>query len=235
MSLQVCKNFSTKSFFGTQQRLFAVVVFFVLCNSFVCVELKNLTERNQRINVAPPAQLQYFSFGFKSVLSDLLWIRAIQDFDYCDQVAEVRGKLNICQGKGWLYKLLNSALDLEPQFNIIGRAGPLTLSVLVNDIQGSSQLFRKALPLQGDDWVFYSRFAYHALYEENNSVLASRLFRKAAEFGGPSWYFGLSYSLFKGDFNAQTKQQIIESLTNQNEDDQFIQRMKDKFNAQERY
>ena len=60
---------------------------------------KGLLEKPRHL-LSPPTGIENLTFGHRDVIADFLWIRAIQDFDYCDQeIAQ-----NLCGKEGdWLY------------------------------------------------------------------------------------------------------------------------------------
>lgn len=139
-----------------------------------------------------PVAIQHFTFGMKEQTADLLWLRSIQDFDYCEN--NVAPKL--CVEQGWLYRMLDLISDLSPSFRMPMATGPLALTVIVNDIKGAGLLFDKAVERFPTDFPILSRAAYHAMIEEEDKEKAARLFRAAADHGGPSWYYMLATKLY---------------------------------------
>lgn len=47
---------------------------------------RSLASAFSRPLFAPPEQIKYFTFGYSETLADSLWIRVIQDIDYCEKV-----------------------------------------------------------------------------------------------------------------------------------------------------
>lgn len=142
--------------------------------------------------VAPPQNLRHLHFGFNEVMADLFWLRAIQDFDYCEnQLAQ-----NLCAGKGWLFRTLDLVTDLSPQFRMPLATGPLALSVIISDIEGASLLFDKAVKRFPQDWKIAYRASYHALYEEKNETKAAALLLQAGQHGAPQWVYSLAARLY---------------------------------------
>ena len=138
--------------------------------------------------LAPPKEIVRFAFGYNEPMADIFWIRAIQDFDYCDQKID---KTN-CRGNSWLYKIIDVTTELSPQFRVPHSMGAIALSVIISDIPGASKIFDKATVRFPKDWTILGRAAYHAMYEEDDRSKAARLLKQAAENGGPYWYYALA-------------------------------------------
>lgn len=153
---------------------------------------KNYTipKKVQNTILYPPKYMSLFSFGYADYYADVLWLRLIQDIDFCE-----KGK-NKCS-EGWAYKMLDSITELSPKFRTAYAFGALTLSVLVNDIKGSSKIFRKAIKNFPNDWEILYRASYHFLLEEKDNVLAAQLLQRSAENGGPNWLYSLASRLHK--------------------------------------
>ena len=64
---------------------------------------KGLLEKPREL-ISPPAGVEHFTFGHRDVTADFFWIRAIQDFDYCDHLVEK----NTCKGNSWLFRMLDT-------------------------------------------------------------------------------------------------------------------------------
>lgn len=139
-----------------------------------------------------PLQMRHVTFGLKEQVADFLWLRAVQDFDYCEKSLAPQS----CVGEGWLFRMLDLIGELSPSFRMPMAAGPIALTVVVNDIKGASRLFDRAVRNFPNDWPILSRAAYHALYEENDKEKAAGLMRRAAQNGAPAWYYLLATRLY---------------------------------------
>lgn len=146
----------------------------------------------QRELVAPPSSLVNFTFGYHEVMADMFWIRAIQDFDYCEKPLSK----NLCQGNGWLFQTLDLITNLSPTFRMAYSAGGLALTIIISDIEGASKLFDKAVLRFPEDWGLLYKAAYHALYEEKDTDKAAQLMERAARHGAPDWVYMLSMRLY---------------------------------------
>jgi hypothetical protein len=172
--------------------------------------------------IPPPEHLKLMTFGYSDMVADLLWIRLLQDFEYCDgkEVTEAQkqatadaleaadknsegtaiGILSVklpparCD-KGWSYHMIDSIVDVVPRYKIAYRIGAIMLSVLVDDRVGASLIFDKGIAAFPEDWVLAYRAGYHALFEVQNPEKAANLLIRASEHGGPPWLKSLGARL----------------------------------------
>ncbi len=144
--------------------------------------------------LVPPTDLQFFTLGYSEVVGDALWIRVIQDFDYCETKSAEKKSLKRCD-KGWVYQMVNSITELAPRFREAYLYGGLMLSVIVDDKRGATEIFDKGVTRFPDDWIMLYRAAYHSLSEENDERKAARQLVLAGQKGAPQWVFSLSARL----------------------------------------
>lgn len=108
---------------------------------------KGLLDKPREL-LSPPVGLQHFTFGHNDLTADILWIRTIQDFDYCDHpISE-----NQCKGNSWLYRMLDAVTELSPKFRMPYAMGAVALSVLVSDIEGAAKIFDRGTQEYPNDW-----------------------------------------------------------------------------------
>lgn len=172
----------------------------------------------------PPAILKNLSAGLNIQTADSFWLRATQDFDFCDQLINE----NDCKGKSWLYQVVNIATDLDPKFIEAYFYGGLALTILINDFEGASKIFDKGVSAYPDDWHLTYAAAYHALYEEKNKNKASKLYLMAAEKGAPSWTRVLAGRLAKEGGDKEFSKLILQQMIASSEDPILIDRLKKK-------
>lgn len=182
------------------------------------------TPIEQKMLVAPPPYIEYFTFGYNQVVADGLWIRAIQDFDFCDQ--EIAKQ--VCKGQGWLYHMLDTITTLAPDNRIVFLTGPVELSVIVNDMEGASKLFDKAVLHFPDDWTILYRASYHANFEEHNKKKAADLLVRAAKIGGPIWFNNLATSLYTDAGQKELGISLYKNLKASGADEKVLARMRQK-------
>lgn len=187
--------------------------------------------KESRVLLAPPPHLSLVSFGQQMTIADNLWIRAIQDFDYCDQEVAAR----ICRGSSWLYQMLNEITNLAPDYLTAYREGGMALSVLISDAEGATKLMDKGLAVIQDDWNFYYRAAYHSLFEEKNKKKAAERFLAAARLQGlkGEWFYNIASRLYDEAGERQAALQIYKDMKEQGLDEAFLKRMREKLNLTE--
>lgn len=171
-----------------------------------------------------PPELKHFTFGYKEVVADSLWIRAIQDFDFCSQKVNERD----CVAKSWLYHMIHQITELSPQFRMPYATGALALTILINDYEGATKIFDKAVQQFPTDWPILGRAAYHALYEESDKVKAARLAKQAAENGAPEWYYSMAGRLFAEGGELEFGEALLQQLKDTNQNEKLIARLNEK-------
>ena len=91
----------------TKRLILLSAFFFLMCSILPKPKLQNRT-----MYVAPPMQIKNLSAGLSIQLSDAFWLRAFQDFSYCDSPI----RINECAGKSWLFQILNLVVELDKNF-----------------------------------------------------------------------------------------------------------------------
>ncbi len=154
----------------------------------------------------PPEGLKHFLFGYNDAAASLLWLRVVQNLDYCeaglhqdsDYVPAVptsgqtmlnavitrKMKPSKCH-KGWVYSMLDVISQIEPKFKLVYDHGANFLSILVDDREGARLIFEKGLQLYPDDWRLNYHAAYLYLWELQDAPRAVELMRHAAQHGAP--------------------------------------------------
>lgn len=184
------------------------------------------TDPSQKFLAPPPEGIEYMHFGFRESLADSLWLRWIQDGDYCQTylapVQPVKAILNeedklvanprhrICD-QSWGFKMLDAITKLAPAFKMPYEAGAITLSVLVEDYQGASVIFDRAVAQFPNDWILLYRAAYHYLYDRNDYAKAASLLDRAAEAGAPQWVRSLAARLYSRTGQIELGIQALEA------------------------
>lgn len=156
----------------------------------------------KKIAYALPSEIRYFSLGYKEVIADSLWLRFLQDYGTCEQKMAPVGAPRVGIGhiadcdKGWAYHVLDSVLECAPKWRLPAAIGPILLSVVVDDINGASLLFKKAVKNFPNDWVVLFRAGYHFLYETDEHLLAAQYYDRAGKAGAPLWVHSLAAKLY---------------------------------------
>ena len=179
--------------------------------------------------IPPPPHLERFAFGYQEVIADTLWIRALQDFDYCDsQIAK-----NVCRNNSWLYQMLDSITNLAPQFRVPYAAGALALTVIITDVDGATKIFDKGVKAFPNDWPLLYRAAYHYLYEVNDKKRAAELLIEAGKNGAPPWVFSLASRLYSDSGKLDLAKALLEQMIREKQDPVLIERVRKKIESVE--
>lgn len=214
-----------KKFFSKENPSFVLLGFFSFFLIFYSQIYagKGLLEKPRDL-LAPPLGIEHFTFGHKDITADFFWIRAIQDFDYCDQqIAK-----NLCVGKGWLYRMLNAITDLSPKFRMPYATGAVALSVMVSDVQGAAQIFDKGVKEFPNDWPILYRAAYHYLYEVKDKKKAADLFIRAGRNGAPPWVYSLAGGLYNESNERASAEAVLQEIIKMEVDPVIIKRLEEK-------
>jgi hypothetical protein len=140
--------------------------------------------------------LRVLSFGFRDVMADFLWLRALQNLD-----TEIFSDNEV----SWLYVTLDAATELDPEFTVIYRLGGIYLSVMKRDKLGAHLLLEKGIQKKPNDWLLYYYLGYHYLYELNDIGKASlAMWQAASRQGGPEWLWSLAEKLTTQFYSYQT-------------------------------
>lgn len=211
--------------FRTQNPSFTLLGFF----SFLLVlysqiyASKGLLDKPRDL-MSPPPGIEHFTIGHKEIVADFFWIRAIQDFDYCDQVISK----NLCVGKGWLFRMLDAVTNLSPKFRMPYATGAVALSVLVSDVEGAARIFDKGVVIFPDDWRILYRAAYHYLYEVKDKKRAADLFIRAGRNGAPQWVFSLAGGLYNESNERVAAEAVLAEMIKTEIDPAIIKRLQEK-------
>jgi hypothetical protein len=204
--------------------LATVFVFFLFSNFFTRPKLKENSEY-----IIPPIEIKYLMAGFSSQASDSFWIRALQDFDYCDQPKSAQ----VCKSKSWLFSIINMTVELDKNFKEAYYYGGLSLTVLVNDSAGASIIFDKGVAAFGKDWHLLYAAGYHALYEEKNKLKASELYLKAVDNGAPDWVRLMAGRLATEGGDIIKANEVLAQLVSLESNPEWVEKLKKRIKQSE--
>lgn len=149
--------------------------------------------------IPPPPELANFHMGYAALMADAYWLRLLQDVDYCGASAipfedslnpsGARRGPNRTPGckKGWSFSMLNLILELDPRFHYAVQMGPMSLSVISDDIEGATIMFKKATELYPNDWILHYQAGYHFMSELEDYESAASYYDEASKLGAPRW------------------------------------------------
>ncbi|PWU19224.1 MAG: hypothetical protein C5B49_06120 [Bdellovibrio sp.] len=200
---------------------YLAIVLFIVALAYTRAGVEANPGSGLREYIAPPTQIQYFTFGYRHCIADMLWIRSLQDFNFCEK----KDAQKLCKGKGWLYKMLDLMTDLSPHFRMAYLAGAMALTIVISDIEGASKFIDKGVAEFPTDWKLLYQAGYHAAYEEKNIKKAAGLIESAARNGAPSWVYGLAAKLYdqagKKDLGVGLLRQL-EEAREKDPDNEFL-------------
>ena len=156
--------------------------------------------QSKPIYLSPPAAIKHFSFGFSDLYADILWLRLIQDIDYCGPEAGIPvydGKTKYKCEKGWSYKMADAITELAPKFAKPYKVAGSIMSVIMNDKEGAKKIYDKGMRRHPNDWRLHFNAGYHYLFELEDEKKAAQILKKAADSGGPQWLYSLVASQYK--------------------------------------
>lgn len=196
---------------------------FILVFQFFIQENKPVFIKSPEDYLPPPKAIEHFTSGLKIVIADSLWLRALQDFDYCNDKINERD----CVGKSWLFQVLDLATTLDPKFEpVMYQTGGLALTVLISDYAGASIYFDRGVAQYPKDWRLNYAAGYHVLYEEKNKVKAAKLFLAAADNGAPPWVRIMAGRLGYEGGDKAFGEQVLQQMIDTNQDEKLIEVLK---------
>ena len=105
-------------------------------------------QRKKAFYFAPPKIIKHFSFGFRELYADILWMRLLQDIDFCSSKKGLPiydGKTKYQCEKGWSYKMTEAITELAPRFLSPYEIAGSIMSVIMGDKKGAGKIYDKAL------------------------------------------------------------------------------------------
>jgi len=173
--------------------------------------------------IPPPREIEHFNLGYREPASDVIWLRLIQDFDYCDTNLEsqiittilddgrVQKVMPKCSTeKGWVFLMLDAVTKLSPKFYAPYRHGGALLSVIVHDNEGARLIYERALSNFPNDWSLLYMAAFHYMSNLHDNEHAADYLMRAGKNGAPKWVFGLAAKLYSAEGRAQFAKTILE-------------------------
>ncbi len=148
---------------------------------------------------APPEVIRYFSFGFSEIYADILWMRLIQDIDFCSSEKGIPiydGKTKYQCDKGWSFKMTSAIIELAPRFLRPYEISGSIMSVVMGDQKGAKAIYDKAVQQFPDNWKIHFSAGSHYLLELGEEEKAVPLLIRSADLGGPYWLYGLAAKVY---------------------------------------
>lgn len=183
-----------------------------------------LKESPSKLYALPGPELKNFTFGYDEIIADTTWLQALQNFTTCEQdrggssYSPTGARMGLDRipacSHSRLFYLLNLVLELAPRFKFVAEVGPTVLSVVVDDIDGASELFLKAIRLYPNNWIILSRAGSHFALEVEDRSLAAQLFIRAVENSAPTWMALYASKLWEKDGQKELGKRILMRFRN---------------------
>lgn len=171
-----------------------VNLFFILSLAFS--DQSRLKKQEMRpFYFAPPGVISYFSLGFSDLYADILWMRLIQDIDFCSSEKGkpvYDGKRKYQCEKGWSFKMTDAITELAPRFLTVYEISGSIMSVIMGDKPGAKRIYDKAVKNFPSNWKIHFSAGYHYLLELKEEEKAAGFLKRAADLGGPYWLYALA-------------------------------------------
>lgn len=217
---------STRSFFSvflSKTPSYILGVLSLLAIAFTSKSYLDVSATPRQL-IPPPPMIDRMDFGYSEAIADIMWIRTLQDFDYCDQEIAER----VCKNNSWLFKMLDAITDLSPKFRMPYAAGALALTIIITDIDGATAIFDKGVRAFPNDWPISYRAAYHYMYEVKDNKRAAELLIQAGKNGAPPWVFTLAGRLYSDAGNLELAESVLQDMIQTKQDPVLIKRLQDK-------
>ncbi len=197
----------------------------------------------------PPEKIKYFTFGYNDMMASVLWLRLVQNFEYCEGgkyteadyveptrpagkdrltgILERQMKPSKCH-KGWVYSMLDVISEIQPHYKLVYETGASFLSVAVDDREGARLIFEKGLEQYPNDWQLLFKAGYHYLWEMQNPGRAAELYNRAGKAGAPEWVASLAGALYTRVGQAYLAKIVLEDAVKRNPNGKFSPRIKER-------
>jgi len=169
------------------------------------------SSRIENLLYLPKGQhLKLVSLGFRSILADALWIKAIGYF----------GGHNLTDREyPWLYHILDQVTTLDPPFRQPYVFGGVVLSVESGTPAQSTALLRKGMTYHPGDWLLPFYAGFNSFYYFQDAERAAAYLQVAATLPGhPEYLPRLAASLLTRAGRAEAAVRLLETVAENTED-----------------
>jgi len=169
------------------------------------------SSRIENLLYLPKGQhLKLVSLGFRNILADALWMKAISYF----------GGHNLTDREyPWLYHILDQVTTLDPPFRQPYVFGGIVLSVESGSPARSTALLRKGMTYYPGEWLFPFYAGFNSFYYFRDPERAAAYLQVAATLPGhPEYLPRLASSLLTRAGRAEAAIQLLETVAETTED-----------------
>ena len=178
---------------------------------------------------SPPEVIKYFTFGYNDVYADLLWVRYIQNADFCSYdkgIPVYDGKTKFNCNKGWAFHMANAVTELAPRFKRPYITSSVMMGIIMGDKEGARLILDKAVKQFTKDWDVFFHTGHHYLLELNQPSIAAELLLTAARLGGPYWLYSLSAKLYSESGRIDVAEQMMIKMIEDDPNGPFVKTYK---------
>jgi len=186
---------------------------------------------------APPRDIKYFSFGFQEIYADILWMRLLQNIDFCqskDGIPVYDGTKKHSCHKGWSYKMTDAITELAPRFLAPYNIAGSIMSVIMGDKMGAKKIYDKGMQNFPTNWRLHFAAAYHYLIELEQHKEAIPILIKTAELGGPFWLYALAAKSYQKIGRLLLARETLKSAIESNRSVQYREAFKNRLKQVEK-
>lgn len=186
---------------------------------------------------APPRDIKYFSFGFEELYADILWMRLLQNIDFCkskDGFPIYDGTQKYSCREGWSYKMTDAITELAPRFLAPYKIAGSIMSVIMGDKIGAKKIYDKGMKNFPNNWRLHFSAAYHYLIELEQDEQAIPILIKTADLGGPFWLYALAAKSYKKLGRLLIAQEVLKSAIADNRSKEYREAFKDRLKEVEK-
>ena len=177
----------------------------------------------------PPREVKYFALGFQELYADILWMRLLQNIDFCNSLKGLPvydGARKYSCEEGWSYKMTDAITELSPRFLAPYKIAASIMSVIMKDKIGAKKIYDKALKNFPNNWRIHFSAAYHYLIEMELDEEAIPILIKTADLGGPFWLYALAAKSYKKLGRLMMAQEILKSAIKDNRSKEYKEAFK---------
>ncbi|MBC6415262.1 MAG: hypothetical protein GDA46_02605 [Bdellovibrionales bacterium] len=178
---------------------------------------------------APSKNIKHFSLGFQEIYADILWMRLLQNVDFCSSQKGLPiydGEKKYECKEGWSYKMTEAITELSPRFLAPYELVTPIMSIIMGDKLGAKKIYDKALINFPNNWRLHFNASYHYLIELENHEKAIPLLLKTADLGGPFWLYSLAAKSSKKIGKLLMAKEILQEAIKNNRSKKFREKFK---------
>lgn len=163
------------------------------------------------------ASLELMSFGYSRILSNLLWLRFLQQTPNKKVPA---GEIS------WIYLDLDAVSTIDPEFKPVFEYGGIFLSVITEDKIGAERLLKKGIELYPQNWRLRAYLAYHYQFETHEEQKAYEQYLVGSKLPGAPPLLGIVAARYMSKLNSISSSIVfLQNLANSTSDEA----LKEKF------